>query len=422
MKLLNGKELAALVKEDVKKRVTKLGSVVLVVVQIGDNAASSVYVRNKEKACEECGIESRIIKLPENVEEEKVLELINKLNEDEKVNGILVQLPLPEHLNEQKILQCISPEKDVDGFHVVNSGKLMIGEDTFVPCTAKGIIRLLEHNNVKIEGQNCVVVGRSNIVGKPVAMELLRKNGTVTICHSKTRGLDLICREADILICAIGKPKFFNRKYISPNTVVVDVGIHRQEEGTLCGDVDFEDVKDIVSAITPVPGGVGAMTVAMLMENLVEGIINMGKNFCIKLTNEEKREAIERYCDRRTSCYSCPLFNLPQEHGGCADCKVEYLDEHFRLISEMPDFFEELFKHDGCMDLDGDKMIINANKDACGKIYNIEWYLGSGKSQTTSTTSAILKNIDDRYFYFVYPSGGLFIVEQKAIRSLQCGE
>lgn len=271
MKLLNGKELAALVKEDVKKRVEKLGTVVLVVVQIGDNAASSVYVRNKERACEECGIESRVIKLPEIVEEEKVLELIDELNRDEKVNGILVQLPLPEHLNEQKILQSISPEKDVDGFHVVNSGKLMIGEDTFVPCTAKGIIKLLEHNNIKIEGQNCVVVGRSNIVGKPVAMELLRKNGTVTICHSKTRGLDLICREADILICAIGKPKFFNRKYISPNTVVVDVGIHRQEDGTLCGDVDFEDVKDNVSAITPVPGGVGAMTVAMLMENLVEG-------------------------------------------------------------------------------------------------------------------------------------------------------
>lgn len=271
MKILNGKELARLVKEDVKNKIEKLKPVTLVVVQIGDDPASSVYVKNKEKACEECGIESRIIKLPETIEEEKVLELIDDLNKDEKINGILVQLPLPPQFNEQKILQCISPEKDVDGFHVMNSGKLMIGEETFVPCTAKGIIRLLEHNGVEIERKNCVVVGRSNIVGKPVAMELLRRNGTVTICHSKTENLERYCRCADILICAVGKPKFFGKKFVNPNTVVVDVGIHRQEDGTLCGDVDFEEVKDIVYAITPVPGGVGAMTVAMLMENLVEG-------------------------------------------------------------------------------------------------------------------------------------------------------
>ena len=271
MKLLNGKELANKIKEAVKAEVENMDTKpCLVVIQVGDNAASSVYVKNKENACKYCGITSIVQKVPDNISEDDLILLIGLLNRSEQVDGILVQLPLPEHIDEHKVIQSIAPEKDVDGFHEINVGKLMIGEETFVPCTTKGIIELLKANNIKIEGQNCVVVGRSNIVGKPTAIELLRNNGTVTICHSKTRGLNQICREADILVCAIGKPKFFNRDYISPNTVVIDVGIHRQEDGTLCGDVDFEDVKDIVSAITPVPGGVGPMTVAMLMKNCVQ--------------------------------------------------------------------------------------------------------------------------------------------------------
>lgn len=277
MKILNGKELATLVKEEVKNKVAELKSVTLAVIQVGDDPASSVYVKNKENACNYCGIESSIIKLPETIEEESIIKLIQDLNADDSIHGILVQLPLPNSINESNILKAIAPEKDVDGFHEVNAGKLMIGEDTFIPCTAKGIIRLLEHNGIEIEGKHCVVVGRSNIVGKPVAMELLKRNGTVTVCHSKTDVLRAFCLCADILICAIGKPKFFDRKYIARDTVVVDVGIHRQEDGTLCGDVDFDDVKDIVKAITPVPGGVGAMTVAMLMENCAQAAINRRK-------------------------------------------------------------------------------------------------------------------------------------------------
>lgn len=275
MKLLNGKELADKIKKELKNEVEKMyfedeKVVSLAVIQVGDDAASSTYVRNKHNACEQVGIISTEIKLGVDATEDSLINIIEKLNKNDNVNGILVQLPLPKHINEHKVIQAIAPEKDVDGFHELNVGKLMIGEETFIPCTAKGIIELLIQNNIKIEGQNCVVVGRSNIVGKPTAMELLRHNGTVTVCHSKTRGLKNICREADILVCAIGKPKFFNKEYISPNTVVVDVGIHRQEDGTLCGDVDFDDVKDIVLAITPVPRGVGAMTVAMLMKNCVQ--------------------------------------------------------------------------------------------------------------------------------------------------------
>lgn len=277
MKILNGKELAALVKEDIKKKVSELESVILVVIQVGDNPASSVYVRNKENACNYCGIKSVVYKLSDNISEDDLILFIEMMNRNEYVDGILVQLPLPEHIDEHKIIQAISPEKDVDGFHETNVGKLMIGEDTFVPCTAKGIIKLLEHNNIEIEGKHCVVVGRSNIVGKPVAIELLKRNGTVSICHSKTDNLKRYCRNADILICAIGKPKFFDRDYVNPNTVVIDVGIHRLEDGSLCGDVDFDDIKGIVKAITPVPNGVGAMTVAMLMENCVQAAISKGK-------------------------------------------------------------------------------------------------------------------------------------------------
>lgn len=271
MKLLNGKVLADKIKEEVKHEVEAMtDKPCLVVIQVGDNAASSTYVNNKKKACEYCGIVSIVHRLSNEVSEEELIEFIGALNRDEDIHGILVQLPLPDHIDERKVIQTIAPEKDVDGFHEINVGKLIIGEDTFVPCTTKGIIELLKENNIKIEGQHCVVVGRSNIVGKPTAIELLHHNGTVTICHSKTKGLKQICREADILVCAIGKPKFFNRDYVKDGAVVVDVGIHRQEDGTLCGDVDFDDVEDVVSAITPVPKGVGAMTVAMLMKNCVQ--------------------------------------------------------------------------------------------------------------------------------------------------------
>lgn len=273
MKLLNGKELSDKIKDEIKLKVQKIKEngkdVYLAVIQVGDNPASSVYVENKEKACKYCGIESRVIKLKEDTSEESLISIIDLLNYTEFINGILVQLPLPKHINEQNVLQSILPEKDVDGFHELNVGKLILGEDVLAPCTANGIVKLLIENNIEIEGKNCVVVGRSNIVGKPTAMMLLQLNGTVTICHSKTKDLKKICKEADILVCAIGKPKFFNKEYVKEGAVVVDVGIHRTENG-LCGDVDFDDVKDIVSAITPVPKGVGAMTVAMLMYNCVQ--------------------------------------------------------------------------------------------------------------------------------------------------------
>ncbi|MBO5828790.1 MAG: bifunctional methylenetetrahydrofolate dehydrogenase/methenyltetrahydrofolate cyclohydrolase FolD [Paludibacteraceae bacterium] len=273
MKILNGKEFADKIKDEVKADVEVLTSdgksVYLAVIQVGDDAASSTYVRNKHNACVRCGITSSTYNLANDESEENLIEMIQTLNKNNYVHGILVQLPLPNHIDEHKVIQSIAPEKDVDGFHEINVGKLMVGEDTFIPCTAKGIIELLKYNDVEIEGKHCVVVGRSNIVGKPVAMELLHHNATVTMCHSKTKELEKICKEADILVCAIGKPKFFNRDYIKEGAVVVDVGIHRTENG-LCGDVDFDDVKDIVSAITPVPGGVGQMTIAMLMKNCVQ--------------------------------------------------------------------------------------------------------------------------------------------------------
>ena len=273
MKILNGKAAAAYIKEEVKGIVSEMTKKpCLVVIQVGNNAASSTYVRNKQNACEYCGIKAIEYKLAESTTEEELLNLINDLNNNELVNGILVQLPLPVNIDEYRVIQAISPSKDVDGFHEINAGKLMVGEDTFIPCTASGIIELLKINNIQIEGKHCVVVGRSNIVGKPTAISLLRNNGTVTICHSKTKDLKDICKRADILVCAIGQPKFFNRDYVSQQTVVIDVGIHRQDDGSLCGDVDFEDVKDVVSAITPVPGGVGAMTVAMLMKNCVRAM------------------------------------------------------------------------------------------------------------------------------------------------------
>lgn len=272
MKLLNGKEFADKVKEEVKNSIKELEakgkSIRLAVIQVGNDEASSTYINNKQNACKYVGIYSIVYKM-NNPTEDELIQLIKDLNNDMFTNGILVQLPLPDYIDEHKVIQTIAPEKDVDGFHELNVGKLMIGEDAFVPCTAKGIVELLIENDIEIEGKNCVVVGRSNIVGKPTAVELLHHNGTVTICHSKTKGLKEICKTADILVCAIGKPKFFNKDYVKEGAVVVDVGIHRTENG-LCGDVDFDDVKDIVSAITPVPKGVGAMTVAMLMKNCLK--------------------------------------------------------------------------------------------------------------------------------------------------------
>lgn len=274
MQILNGKDLADKIKDDLKSVVTEMKNngqtVSLAVIQVGNDSASSVYVNNKEKACEYIGIDSIVYRLREDVSQEIIIDCIETLNEDKTVNGILVQLPLPKHLNEKEILSKINPAKDVDGFHTHNVGDMFLGNKSIVSCTPAGIIEILKYYNIDIAGKACVVVGRSNIVGKPTAMLLLKENGTVTICHSKTNDLKRVCRTADILVCAVGKPKFFNREYIKDGAVVIDVGIHRQDNGKLCGDVDFDDVKDIVSAITPVPKGVGAMTVAMLMKNCVE--------------------------------------------------------------------------------------------------------------------------------------------------------
>ena len=270
--LLSGKEVADKIKDELKIKVNKMSeggrTPGLVIVQVGDDAASSVYIRNKTKSCDYVGIEHSTINFPGDVTQKELIDFIDCLNESD-VDGILVQLPLPPHIDERAVLNRIDSTKDVDGFHAVNAGHLILGNECIAPCTPAGIIKILDHYGVEISGKECVVVGRSNIVGKPMASMLLQKDGTVTVCHSKTQNLKEVCRRADILICAIGKPKFFDREYIKPGAVVIDVGIHRQEDGTICGDVDFDDAKDIASAITPVPGGVGVTTVAMLMENCV---------------------------------------------------------------------------------------------------------------------------------------------------------
>ena len=241
-------------------------SVCLAVIIVGDDPASKVYVANKKKACEALGIISREYALPENTSEEQLLGLIDELNNDREVNGILCQLPLPRRLNEQRIINAISPLKDVDAFHPQNVGHIMIGDYSFLPCTPAGIMEMLKSEGIEVSGKHCVVIGRSNIVGKPMAMLLLQANGTVTVCHSKTRGLKEICREADILVSAVGKAGFVTADMVKPGAVVIDVGMNR-ENGKLCGDVDFAAVEPIAAAITPVPGGVGPMTIAMLMCN-----------------------------------------------------------------------------------------------------------------------------------------------------------
>lgn len=274
--IIDGKKISQEIKDELREKMAELkqkgGSRCLAVIQVGDDPASSVYVNNKKKACEYIGIDSESYHLPEETTEKELLELIDELNRKPEVNGILVQLPLPKQIDEDKILLAISPEKDVDGFHPVNVGNLSIGRPGFVSCTPAGVIQLLKRAGIEIEGKECVVLGRSNIVGKPMAMLLLRENGTVTVCHSRTKDLKEITKRADILVAAIGKPKFIDADYVKEGAVVIDVGIHRNENGKLCGDVDFESVAPHCAAITPVPGGVGPMTIAMLMHNCVEGI------------------------------------------------------------------------------------------------------------------------------------------------------
>lgn len=273
--IIDGKKISQQIREELKEKVTALKdqgkTFTLAVILVGSDPASGVYVANKKKACAYIGIESRAYELPEDTAEEELLRLVAKLNEDETVGGILVQLPLPGHIDEDKVLTAIDPKKDVDGFHPVNVGNLSIGRPGFVSCTPAGVIQLLKRSGIEIQGKECVVLGRSNIVGKPMAMLLLRENGTVTVCHSRTRNLKEITKRADILVVAVGKPKFVTADYVKEGAVVIDVGIHRNAENRLCGDVDFESVAPHTSAITPVPGGVGPMTVTMLMYNCVEG-------------------------------------------------------------------------------------------------------------------------------------------------------
>lgn len=272
-RIIDGKMISQQIKDECKEEaavLTEQGKhICLAVVQVGADPASSIYVNNKKKACAYIGIESLSYELPEETTQEELLALVEELNEREDVNGILVQLPLPAHIDEDKVIQTISPLKDVDGFHPASVGAMCIGQPGFLSCTPAGIIQLLKRSDVEIEGKECVVIGRSNIVGKPMALLLLRENGTVTVCHSRTRNLKEVAKRADILIAAIGKPRMINHEYIKEGAVVIDVGIHR-ENGKMCGDVDFDDVVDHVSAITPVPGGVGPMTIAMLMRNCVE--------------------------------------------------------------------------------------------------------------------------------------------------------
>lgn len=273
--IISGKEISVKIKDQLKEEVAKIKEKYprlpkLVVILVGDNQASQTYVRNKERGCQYIGIESEILRHDVSFSEADLLKEINDLNNDDSVDGILVQLPLPEHIDEDKVLDAIAPSKDVDGFHPENVAKLFLGQHSLVPCTPKGMMVLLDEINYDLTGKEVVIVGRSNIVGKPVALLCLQKNATVTIAHSKTKDLKEVCSRADVLIAAIGKAKFFNHEYVKDGAVVLDVGINRDENNKLCGDVDFEDVKDKVMAITPVPGGIGPMTITMLMQNTLE--------------------------------------------------------------------------------------------------------------------------------------------------------
>lgn len=274
--IIDGKAISKQIKEECRLKAERYKAqgieITLAVIQVGSDPASGVYVRNKKRACEECGIKSLSYELPEETSEEELLSLIGRLNADREVNGILVQLPLPEQIDEDKVIQAIDVAKDVDGFHPMSAGALCTGQKGFVSCTPAGIIELLKRSNIEIFGKECVVAGRSNIVGKPAALLLLRENGTVTLCHSKTADLKEVTKRADILVVAVGRPKFITADYVKEGAVVIDVGIHRNENGKLCGDVDFDSVAPKCSAITPVPGGVGPMTIAMLMSNCVASV------------------------------------------------------------------------------------------------------------------------------------------------------
>jgi methylenetetrahydrofolate dehydrogenase (NADP+)/methenyltetrahydrofolate cyclohydrolase len=272
--IIDGKRIGAHIQEELKTRIEALKNQGktpgLAVIIVGENPASKVYVSMKEKACERLGIYSKKFSLPENTSQEELLRIVGELNQDKKIHGILVQLPLPEHLNEEAVIEAIQPMKDVDGFHPINVGNLVLGKPLFPPCTPAGIMELLNHSQIGIKGKNAVVVGRSNIVGKPIAFLLLKEHATVTICHSKTKSLADEIRRADILIAAIGRPKMITADMVKEGAVVIDVGVNRLPDGKLAGDVDFEGMKDKVSAITPVPGGVGPMTITMLMANTVK--------------------------------------------------------------------------------------------------------------------------------------------------------
>ena len=278
-KIIDGKAISAQIRSEIaqkREEFTKENGVVpgLAVIIVGEDPASKVYVRNKRRACEEVGFYSEAYELPEATTQEELEALVDRLNADDKIHGILVQLPLPKHLDETRVLLKIRPEKDVDAFHPYNVGKIMIGNYSFLPCTPAGVMALLERSNVDICGKKCVVVGRSNIVGKPMAMLLLHANGTVTVCHSRTRDLAAVCREADILVVAIGKADFVGADMVKPGAVVIDVGMNRRADGKLTGDVNFAEVESIADAITPVPGGVGPMTITMLMQNTLTAAEN----------------------------------------------------------------------------------------------------------------------------------------------------
>ena len=270
-KIISGKEVSAAVKSRVAQEISELKDkgieACLAVILVGDDPASRVYVNNKKKACEFCGIRSLEYVLPAETTQEELIALIEKLNEDKAVNGILCQLPLPKHLDEKAVLNLIKPEKDVDAFHPENVGHIMIGDFNFLPCTPAGIMEMLRYENISLDGKSCVVIGRSNIVGKPMAMLMLKENATVTICHSRTKNLKEVVAGADIIVAAVGRPNFVTADMVKDGAVIIDVGINRMDDGTLCGDVDFEACKEKASYITPVPGGVGPMTIATLMQN-----------------------------------------------------------------------------------------------------------------------------------------------------------
>lgn len=279
--LINGKEVAKKVRKELKKEVIELKekgiSPKLAVIMVGNDPGSTVYVRNKSKACEKVGIEFEEFLFEENVSEQDVLELIEKLNSDSTINGILLQSPLPKHIDVNKAFRTISPEKDVDGFNPINVGNLTIGEDAFISCTPYGVIKMFEEYNIELEGKNAVILGRSNIVGKPMIQCMLNKNATVTVCHSRTKNIEEITKNADIVISAIGKPKFVKGNMVKEGAIVIDVGINRLEDGSIVGDVDFDEVSKKASYITPVPGGVGPMTIAMLLNNVVKATKNQMK-------------------------------------------------------------------------------------------------------------------------------------------------